>query len=500
MAAEFPPAQCPPSSLDPADWPSFRAQAHALLDHLMDGLQHAGDGPVWTKMPDAVVEKLAEPSPLLPQGVAKVCADLAELVLPYGTGNTHPRFWGWVHGTGTPGGMLAEMAAAALNANCGGRDHGAIVIERVVVDWMRQWFGLPDTAGGLLVGGTSTANLLGLTVARNSMAARDIRAEGIGGQPLVGYTSAEGHSCLAKAFEVLGLGRSALRRLPVDDQFRLDLGALATAIAADRAAGLQPFVVIATAGTVNTGATDDLAAVAALCRAEELWLHVDGAFGATTILSPALAPRLAGIEHADSMAFDFHKWLHVPYDAACMLVRDQSQALATFGGRPPYLSSAAGLAGGDPWPCDMGIELSRGFRALKVWFTLKEHGTARLAAAMERNCAQAQALAQRLADHKRFRVMAPVPLQIVCCRYQPDGLDDAATDELNARLVAELQIRGIAAPSTCRIGQSLCIRINITNHRSRDEDFDVLVAAMERIGAELACPIPPAATLSALVD
>jgi aromatic-L-amino-acid/L-tryptophan decarboxylase len=474
------------SLLDPADWDAFRSEAHALLDRLISRLEHAGEGPVWTPMPDTVKRRLAEPPPQTPRGVHDTCTDLAELILPYGTGNTHPRFWGWVHGAGTAGGMLAEMAAAAMNANCGGRDHGAIHVEKCVLDWMAQWFGLPKTsAGGLLVTGSSMANLLGLAAARNRTV-RNVRRDGLNEARLTGYVSREAHSCIGKAFELLGLGRDALRRIRVDDNFAIDIGRLRAEVKQDRADGFLPFCVIATAGTVNTGASDDIAALADFCRSENLWLHVDGAFGALTILCPELAPRLAGIEHADSLAFDFHKWLHVPYDAGCLLVRDQTTLLDTFADRAPYLESDAALAGGDIWPCDLGLELSRGFRALKVWFTLQEHGTRTLGEAIARNCRQAQTLAARLACRPAIRVMAPVPLQIVCCRYEPDGLDAAATDALNAELVATLQRRGIAAPSTCRIGERLCVRINITNHRTSEADLTVLVQAIDAIGAELA--------------
>ena len=203
------------SLLDPADWQAFRGEAHALLDTLITRLEHAADGPVWTPMPEAVQQRLAEPPPRHPQDVRKVCADLRELILPFGTGNTHPRFWGWVHGTGTAGGVLAEMAAAALNANCGGRDHGGIHVEKCVIDWMARWFGLPASAAGLLTTGSSMANLLGLAAARTS-AITDVRRQGVGGARLVGYVSSEGHSCLAKSFELLGLGGAALRRVTVD--------------------------------------------------------------------------------------------------------------------------------------------------------------------------------------------------------------------------------------------------------------------------------------------
>jgi glutamate/tyrosine decarboxylase-like PLP-dependent enzyme len=472
------------SPLDPSDWSAFRDDAHALLDRLITQLEHSGDGPVWTAMPDAIKQQLASPPPSAPRGVHQVCADLCDLILPYCTGNTHPRFWGWVHGTGTAGGMLAEMAAAALNANCGGRDHGAIHLERCVIGWMAGWFDFPPTAGGLLVSGSSMANLLGLAAARRR-ALSDVRTRGLNGAPLTGYVSAEGHSCVAKAFELLGLGRDALRRIPVDADFRMDLGHLRRTLLQDRAAGLEPFCIVATAGTVNTGACDDVGGLADLCREQGLWLHVDGAFGALTVLSPHLAPRLAGVDRADSLAFDFHKWLHVPYDAGCPLVRDEAELLATFADRAPYLASDAALAGGDVWPCDLGIELSRGFRALKVWFTIQEHGTTALGEAIARNCAQAQTLAAQIAKRPLLRLMAPVPLQIVCCRYQPPGMDDEAIDLLNAKLVATLQQRGIAAPSTCRISDRLCIRVCVTNHRTTDGDLAILVQAIELIGAEL---------------
>jgi len=473
------------SPLDPADWQAFRGDAHALLDRLIARLEHAGDGPVWTPMPDIVKRQLAAPPPSAPRGVQQVCADMSELILPYCTGNTHPRFWGWVHGTGTAGGMLAEMAAAALNANCGGRDHGAIHVERCVVAWMARWFDFPSTAGGLLVSGSSMANLLGLAAAR-SRAIKDVRSCGLNGARLAGYVSSEGHSCVAKAFELLGLGRAALRRIRVDADFRMDLESLRRAVTQDRTAGVQPFCVVATAGTVNTGACDDIAGLADFCRSEGLWLHVDGAFGALTILAPQLAPRLAGIERADSLAFDFHKWLHVPYDAGCLLVREEAALLTTFADRAPYLAGDAGLAGGDVWPCDLGIELSRGFRALKVWFTIQQHGTRALGEAIARNCAQARDLAAQIANRPMLRLMAPVPLQIVCCRYQPPGMTAAAVDALNASLVATMQLRGIAAPSTCRINGRLCIRVCITNHRTGAGDLTILLQAIDLIGAEVA--------------
>jgi glutamate/tyrosine decarboxylase-like PLP-dependent enzyme len=472
-------------SLDPTDWPEYRRQAHALLDSLLDHIQEADQRPVWQPVPEPIKQRLTQPSPAEPTELSVLRREIAEMILPYGTGNTHPRFWGWVHGTGTAGGMLAEMTAAALNANCGGRDHVAIYLERAVIDWARSWFGLPPTAGGILLSGTSMANLLGLAVARHHRLG-GVRQDGLGGRRLTGYTSAEVHISLAKAFEVLGFGHAALRSVPVDTDYRIDPAALEQAITADRAAGFEPFCVIASAGTVNTGAIDDLTAVAAICRAQGLWFHVDGAFGALAALAPELAPRLAGLEQADSVAFDFHKWLHVPYDAGCLLVRDAALLRATFGGRPHYLVTVDdGLAGGDPWPCDLGFELSRGFRALKVWFTVREHGTARLGEAIARNCVQARALAEAIRTRSRLDLMAPVGLNIVCCRYRAPGLDDEALDRLNAALVTRMQLSGLVVTSTCRLRGRLAIRVCITNHRSQDSDFALLVDTIERTGAAL---------------
>jgi glutamate/tyrosine decarboxylase-like PLP-dependent enzyme len=478
------PAAATDQTLDPADWGAFRQLAHDMLDAALDSLQQVRQGPVWRPVPDAVKQALAEPLPREPQGSAKTARDCLELVLPYTTGNTHPRFFGWVHGSGTPGGVVAEMLAAAMNANVGGRDHGAVYVERQVIEWCRELFGFPADAGGLLVSGTSMAHQIALTVARNHQAGRDVRLDGIGDVPLVAYTSVEAHGSIAKTVETLGLGRRALRAVAVDEARRIDIAALRKAIEADRAKGLRPFCVVATAGTVNTGAIDDLAAVAAVCKEFGLWFHVDGAFGALAILSDALAPLLAGIEQADSIAFDFHKWLHVPYDAGCVLIRDRELQLSAFSARPAYLAAGTrGLAGANPWFCEFGPEMSRGFRALKVWFTLKEHGTRRLGEKIEENCRQAAYLAERIRRDPHLALLASGPLSVVCFRYLDPGMPDEMLDRLNEAIVADLQEQGIAAPSTTRIDGRLAIRVAITNHRSRLDDFDLLLDAVLRLGA-----------------
>jgi len=469
--------------LDPQDWTDFRARAHRLLDAAIDQLEAAGEGRVWTPFPGELAEAFA--SALQRDGPAAPDETLSHLeaLLPFGVGNTHPRFFGWVHGAGTPTGLLAEIAAAAMNANCGGRNHAAIEVERLVVDWARRLMGFPAGASGLVVSGTSLATIIALKVARDARLDFASRRDGVSEAKLVGYASQEAHSCVARAFDLLGLGTAALRSVPVNDAFEMDPHALEEAIKCDRAAGLEPFAVIATAGTVNTGAVDDLAAMGAIADQYGLWLHVDGAFGACAMLSEQLRARLHDIERADSLAFDFHKWMQVNYEAGCVLIRDAALHRRAFADRPDYLSrQAEGLAAGQPWPVDYGPELSRSFRALKVWAQIAEHGEANLGAVIDANHALVQRLADAVDAAPELERLAPASLNICCLRYVVQGWDDAALDRLNGAIVGELQRSGVAAPSTTRIHGRLAIRVNITNHRTRAADIDVLVADFLQLG------------------
>lgn len=475
-----------PGTLDPSDWAAFEAALQSVLDASLAKFKSAASGPVWTPVPSAIKADLSQPLRQEGLPLEQVAERLIEL-MPHGVGNTHPRFFGWVHGSGAPSGLLAETVAAAINANCGGRNHVGIYVERQVINWCKSLFGFPDEASGLLVSGTSMATLIAAKTARDARLDFASRRTGIGGQKLVGYTSEQAHSCLARAFDMIGLGTDALRKVRVTDDFRMDLKDLAAQIARDRAAGFTPFFLAGTAGTVNTGAIDDLNGLADLAAGEDLWFHIDGAFAANAITSRSIAPRLAGIERAQSLAFDFHKWMHVNYDAGCILIRDGTAHRKAFANRPDYLAAGGeALAGGDPWPVDFGPELSRGFRALKVWAHLLEHGTDKIGAAIERNCEQAAYLAARVDEHPDFERLAPTPLNICCFRYVGAETDAGALDQLNAKLVAEIQTAGIAAPSTTRIDDQLAIRVNITNHRTQMADLDVLLEALDRTGQALA--------------
>jgi glutamate/tyrosine decarboxylase-like PLP-dependent enzyme len=434
---------------------------------------------VWRPIPDSVRASLRQPPPLEPTGLDAVHAEFLAKVLPYGTGNVHPGFMGWVHGGGNLAGMLGEMLAAGLNANLGGRDHMPIEVERQVLDWVRQWFRLPAGAGGLFVTGTSMANFMAVLVARSAALGPLVRTAGLGAEPrLTAYASVAGHNCLIRAMEMAGLGSDALRLIPVDPAGRMDLEALAATLAEDRRMGCQPFLVIGTAGTVDIGAIDDLAGLAELAAAERLWFHVDGAFGALAILAPELAPLLAGIERIDSMALDFHKWGQVPYDAGFLVVRDGDLQRRTFASYPAYLRpEARGLAGGAPWPCDFGPDLSRSFRALKAWFTLKVHGSRKLGAVIRHTCQLAQYLKELVEAAPELELLAPVALNIVCFRHR--GADP---DALNRRIVTALQESGIAAPSTTTLHGQLAIRAAIVNHRTQARDIEALVAAVLELG------------------
>jgi len=323
-------------------------------------------------------------------------------------------------------------------------------------------------------------------VARTKALGTAVREHGLdqAHHKLVGYASAATHSCVRKAFEAAGLGSEALRVLAVDANHRTDPRAVAEAIRRDRAAGLHPFFLVGNAGAVDTGAIDPLGDLAELAKLESMWFHVDGAFGAMAYLSPKLRPLLRGIERADSLAFDFHKWLHVPYDAGCVLVRDGELHRATFASEGPYLTRMPrGLAGASPWFADFGVDLSRGFRALKVWFTIKEHGAKRLGAAIQRNCEQAKYLARRIREGGTFEVVAPVALNIVCFRPRL-ALDNAAVDRITDEVIIGLQESGEAVISSTTIDGRRAMRVCIANHRSTEADFDVLLAALERITAK----------------
>jgi aromatic-L-amino-acid/L-tryptophan decarboxylase len=468
------------TTLDPVDWTAFRAQGHRMLDDMLDYVQNIRDRPVWQPIPSEVRTRFRGELPEDPSDLAAVHGDFMRDILPYAAGNVHPGFMGWVHGGGTPVGMLAEMLAAGLNANLGGRDHAPIEVERQMVRWMQGIFGFPESASGLFVTGTSMANLIGVLIARDATLGFEVRCAGMTQKTerLTAYASAAAHSCIAKSLDIAGIGSDALRAIPVDGRLRISLDALRQAVEEDRRAGRTPFLVVGTAGTADTGSIDDLDGLAGFCRQERIWFHVDGASGALAMLAPDLAPRLKGIERADSLAFDFHKWGQVPYDAGFILVRDSVLHRNTFAASAPYLrKEPRGLAAGAPWPCDYGPDLSRGFRALKTWFTLKVYGTRALGEAISRACGLARYLEARVAATPELELLAPVDLNVVCFGYRSED-----AQRINPQIVVELQESGLVAPSSTILDGRLAIRAAIVNHRTSQREIDLLVEKSVALG------------------
>ncbi|MBD9526950.1 pyridoxal-dependent decarboxylase [Paracoccus sp. PAR01] len=474
-------------TLDPGDWGEYGRVMHQAVDRAIAATAGLRDRPVWRPMTDQVRARLRQPLPQGPTPLAQVVDETWETVLAYPMGNTHPRFWMWYMGASDMTGALADFLAAVDGSNLGGGNHAAVLVERQVIDWLKQVMGFPETASGTLTSGGSVANLIGLAVARNNLAGADIRQDGVAAlpQPLRIYASDQVHGCHQKAVELLGLGNNALRRIPSGEDCRIDLAALRRAIAEDRAAGLRPICVIGNAGTVNTGAVDDLATLAAICRDERLWFHVDGCIGALTRLSPRHAGLLEGIERADSVALDPHKSLHAPFDVGCVLVRDESLHLSSFALHADYLDPMErGIAAGG-WLFDYGLQTSRGFRALKVWMMLKEHGAERFGRIIGRNIAQAQRMAARIDAEPRLTRLAPVTLDIVCFRYDPGDMDADALVALNTEIMMRLQEDGIAAFSDTVVHGEHGLRAAICNHRTTDTDLSDAVRALVATGDRL---------------
>ena len=479
-----------PSPLDPADWDDFRQQAHRLLDTCIDQLSDARNRP-WRPLADGDKAMLRLGDAVDGVDSATLVDELTEKVLPFHTGNTHPRFFGWVHGTGLASGLLSEMVAATMNSNCGGRDHGAAYVEREVIDWCLRCFGFPAGGSGVLVSGTSQATVIALACARLKALGPDSRRDGIQATPRLAAYAVKGvHNATVKALELLGIGSAALRSIDAGADGSMDLERLAEAVAKDRAAGVQPFCVVATAGSVDLGWFDDIDRIADFCAREQLWLHVDGAFGAWARLAEApWSDLLRGIERVDSLAFDFHKWMYVQYDCGVVLIRDEAIHRQAFAARPAYLAKQdQGLGGGEPWYCDYGMDLSRGFRALKVWSALRAYGREALGQAITRNCRLAARMGERVAAQPGLRLAAPIRLNVCCFSAAPAQWEAAAQDALNEAITHQLQLSGDVVFSTTKVAGRTVIRAAIANHRTCDADIDYAIAAVvSAMNAKVGC-------------
>jgi glutamate/tyrosine decarboxylase-like PLP-dependent enzyme len=465
---------------------------YQVVDLIADYLTELPERPVFQPVPPALINTLLT-TPLPEQGtdMPAILTDFAAQIAPYPFGNGHPRFWGWVNSPPAPPAIFAEALAAAMNPSCAGGNHAAVYVEREVIGWFRDLIGFPPETMGLLVSGGSMATLTALAIARQRVLGQAVRAEGVpgGDSRLTVYMSGEGHGCVRKAVELLGIGSAQIRTIPVDERYRMRVADLDAAIRADQAAGHRPMAVVATAGTVNTGAIDPLAEIASVCRAHGVWLHVDGAYGTPALLTERYHPALAPLALADSLALDPHKWLYIPVEAGLVLVRDGAAMRDTFSLVPPYLRTDGSLTGtgGLPWFSEYGFQQTRGFRALKVWMALRYYGRAGYQAAIDGDLDLAAYLAARVQAAPDLDLAAPPGLSIVCFRYRPatPALDGDQLNEVNKALLADIQLGGQAFLSSTVLEDRFVLRACIVNPRSRQADIDLLVDLVQTTGARL---------------
>ena len=476
-----------PFSMDDA---TFRGLGHRLVDTLSAYLDELPREPVYRPLP-AEVRRELEQMNVPANGVSpeEVVETFLRLVLPYGRGQNHPCFAAFVDPAATKLSMLAAFASAVTNTSGAGGNYAAIYVERAVIRWLMELIGFPqDGSDGVLLGGGSDANRHCLEVARYwgaQVNGWDIRTDGLAGHPqLTMYMSAEGHSCLEKAAFTLGLG--APRKVKADADFRMDLTDLRAAVAADRRAGHRPFLVAANAGSVKTGAIDPLADLADFCQQEGLWLHVDGAYGGFGVLDSRLAHWYSGLESADSVALDPHKWLAVAIGCSCALVRKGSLLQDTYKLIPSYLSLPAGQGfAGEVWYSHRSAEQTRDSgRALKTFWNIQQAGKAGLEHHVRRHIDLARYLEEVIDASADLELLATGPLTAVCFRYVPASLrgDDLALDLLNQEIMADLQVGGRAFLAGTDIGGRFALRSCALHYALDEGHVQAIVDAVRDAG------------------
>jgi aromatic-L-amino-acid/L-tryptophan decarboxylase len=467
----------------------FRRLGYLAVDMASDYLAELPARPVYQQMEESGRQALMNmPMPVAPLSGDEILRLMAEQILPHPMGNGHPRFFGWVNSPPAMMAIITEILAAAMNPSCAGGDHAAIYLEHCAVRWLMQLLGFPmEGSTGLLVSGGSAASLTALTAARHRALGQlgiDARARGVCGAPakLRLYASTQVHSCVQKAVEILGLGSECIRWIEVDEDFRVSLDGLRQAIQEDRRQGWYPFCVVASAGSVQTGAIDPLSELADLALESGLWLHVDGAYGAAAILDPNTKALFAGIERADSIALDPHKWLSVPVECGCVLVRDGQLLRNAFSLVPPYLRTEPGKGIGNlPWFSEYGFQQTRGFRALKLWVTLAHAGTLGLEQQIARQIALARYLEQRIEATPDLELRSKGKLSIVCFRYLPRELagNEEAVDALNKKLMERIQADGAAFLTNTTLAGRFLLRACILHYSTIERDIDTMLETVQ---------------------
>jgi aromatic-L-amino-acid/L-tryptophan decarboxylase len=467
----------------------------AALEWALKYFEQQSDLPVYPTIgARELTARLTSHLPIDPQDISAVMADF-EAVASNGRHNGHPRMFGYVQSSGSFAGAAADFLASALNQNVTSwrSAPSATTIEHQAIEWLKQMIGYDERGTGILLSGGSFANFAGLAVALRSSTDVDLNRLGVAalpGKPRI-YTSPMTHMSIAKAASMLGIGKEAIVSIAIDAERRMNPAALTTQIEADRAAGHHPVCVVATAGDVNTGAIDPIAAIADVCARQHVWLHVDGSYGALAAQSALIENAMAGLDRADSVSLDPHKWLYAPLDAGCLLVRDANGLRRAFSEGADYIDVVADREMSEFAYWDHSPELSRRFRALKIWFMLKIHGTRAIQDAIDSNIAVARHLANAVTASDDFELLAPVPLSIVCFRYKTrDDLsrrsDFAKADDFNKRLMVEGQRDGDSYLSNAVIDGRFALRACIVNFRTTNDDVERLLATIRRVARRMA--------------
>ncbi|HZD18703.1 MAG TPA: pyridoxal-dependent decarboxylase [Actinomycetota bacterium] len=491
-----------PAPFRDLDWEPERARAFTdrAADLCEEMLRRLPDLPVSRgRTAEQVRSTVAIQIPEDPMADDELFGHLRELVLDQSTYPGHPRFMAYITGAGTVPGAAADLLAAGLNQNAGAwmLSPAATEIELHLTRIFASWFGLPETAGGILVSGGAMANFVGLKVARDLRAGWDVRAQGVAaGPPLIFYMSSEAHVVSSRAADMLGLGTDGIRKIPVDEAHRMQSPALREAIARDREAGARPLAVVASAGTVATGAIDPLEELAELCDQEGLWLHVDAAYGGPAAFTEDLRPSFVGIERADSIGFDPHKWLYTPHSGGCILVREFQHLADAFSVTATYVHQDKERTGRGLDGIQVGPQFSRGFWALKVWLSLLAHGRRAYASRISHDAALARYLGARVQERPDFELACPVGLSICCFRYVPPDLPpgegrEEYLDVLNEHLMTEAQQDGRVFFSNAVLRARFVLRACIVNFRTEAEDLDTVLDVIAEIGARTDAELRP---------
>lgn len=417
--------------------------------------------------------------------------DECRTVMDLSRHNGHPRFFGYVASPSTPMGAYADLIASALNANitCWRSAPAGTEIEQTVVRWLGSLIRYDENSKGLLTSGGSMANMIALLIASRRQAGAEAARKGLwnAGPPLTIYASEEVHMSIPKAADILGIGRDQVRLVSCDERQRMRVDELVTRINADKSDGLRPCCVVASAGTVNTGAIDPFAEIADVARDFDLWFHIDGAYGAPGVLDQRKTEQFAGLELADSVSLDPHKWLYVPVDAGCLLLRDPAAAVSTFSTEEADYIKVHGLSEDAAFAYwDYGVELSRRFRALKVWLTLGYYGARRLAESISNDISMAAYMGELVSRADDFELLAPVELSICCFRYLPRNANRAELDQLNEKIMAAVQKDGRAYLSNATVNGKFALRACITNFRTTKADIEETLNVVRAVARSLA--------------